>query len=324
MAARGQKGDAFGVLNSMFTALTLSVVCATFLEQLRSARVARVQAERALERQTEAARVAEEQSRQAFALQAQAAAEARAHAEEMLELERESSRRIREDARATLQLRMDELDAAKKQIRHEVAERRFEQTKAMVFDMLRLVRDLSGAVVWRSDAVEASGEVTGPAALDRIADDISAAASSLVGEDIVRASIRAYAAEFDRQVAGMGPYWRMLFQTFGLIDEADISDKEKDQLSKIVRGQLSEGAVLLLALNGLTPTGGDFVPYCQKFGLLEHLGPRYKPQYRAHFLLAYTRDAFLGSKKRGDPRSKAREGRRPDPRYFWPSRASRN
>ena len=70
------------------------------------------------------------------------------------------------------------------------------------------------------------------------------------------------------------------------------------QYSKIARGQLSEGAVLLLALNGLTWRGREFVTFIEQFGLLEHMHPSFLKRFRGDFLLAYRRRAFLGSKER--------------------------
>ena len=83
---------------------------------------------------------------------------------------------------------------------------------------------------------------------------------------------------YDRQPSAFGPYFRLLYQTFKHIAESTLSERQQLRYANIARGQISEGAVLLIALNGLTPNGYKFVPLIEKFGLLEHLHRRYRTE----------------------------------------------
>jgi Putative phage abortive infection protein len=103
---------------------------------------------------------------------------------------------------------------------------------------------------------------------------------------------------YDRKPSAFGPYFRILFQTFRHISDSDLKDEEQVKYANIARGQISEGAVLLLALNGLTIDGYKFVPLIEKFGLLEHLHRRYKQEFKALLSLGYRERAFLGSVER--------------------------
>jgi hypothetical protein len=71
--------------------------------------------------------------------------------------------------------------------------------------------------------------------------------------------------------------------------------------ANIARGQISEGAVLLLAINGLTSHGYKLVPLIEKFGLLEHLHPRYRDEIGPALMLGYRPRAFMGSEERAKP-----------------------
>lgn len=99
----------------------------------------------------------------------------------------------------------------------------------------------------------------------------------------------------------LGPYFRSLFQTFRYIHEAPrelFSAKEKIQYANIARGQISGGAVLLLALSGLTDKGERFVPLIEEYGLLEHMHRQYFLRLQSAFATSYQPRAFLGSKER--------------------------
>jgi hypothetical protein len=100
---------------------------------------------------------------------------------------------------------------------------------------------------------------------------------------------------YDRKPSAFGPYFRILFQTFRHISESGLIPEEQVRYANIARGQISEGAVLLLALNGLTVDGYKFVPLIEKYGLLEHLHRRYKQEFKALLSLGYRERAFMGS-----------------------------
>ena len=106
---------------------------------------------------------------------------------------------------------------------------------------------------------------------------------------------------YDRQPSAFGPYFRILYQTFKHIAEAPLSEADKIRYSNIARGQISEGAVLLLALNGLTYDGHKFIPLIERFGLLEHMHRRYRKVCEPYLLLGYRSRAFMGSQERSLP-----------------------
>jgi hypothetical protein len=102
---------------------------------------------------------------------------------------------------------------------------------------------------------------------------------------------------YDRKPSTFGPYYRLLFQTFKHIADSDLSESEKIRYSNIARGQISEGAVLLLALNGLTREGRKFIPLIERFGLLEHLHRKHQADKQL-LLCGYRPRAFMGSQER--------------------------
>lgn len=56
---------------------------------------------------------------------------------------------------------------------------------------------------------------------------------------------------YDKRPSAFGPYFRLLYQTFKYIHESPLTAAEQIRYANIARGQISEGAVLLLALSGL-------------------------------------------------------------------------
>lgn len=103
---------------------------------------------------------------------------------------------------------------------------------------------------------------------------------------------------YDANPSSFGPYFRLLFQTFKHVAESSLEEREKIQYANIARGQISEGAVLLLALNGLTPYGHRFIRYIEEFGLLEHMHTKYLKDYGEGLHIGYRQRAFLGSTER--------------------------
>ena len=112
---------------------------------------------------------------------------------------------------------------------------------------------------------------------------------------------------YDRQPSAFGPYFRLLYQTFKHIAESALSENQQIRYANIARGQISEGAVLLLAVNGLTSTGYKFVPLIEKFGLLEHLHRHYRAEHQSALGIGYRPRAFLGSKDRATPGNEWRD-----------------
>jgi len=126
-------------------------------------------------------------------------------------------------------------------------------------------------------------------------------------EALLQCLMRLYVTEvFDRRPSQFGPYFRLLYQTFRHVAESQLeSEADRIRYANIARGQIPEGAVLLLALNGLTEEGHKFIPLIERFGLLEHMHRRYKGAFQNALILGYRDIAFLGSASR------------PMPNYGW-------
>lgn len=184
--------------------------------------------------------------------------------------------------------------------------RRRQEFEALFFRMLDLSRDLISKIEFRINRIQAESGITsteprtGAAALDKHAARIfeeskdEAASEAALLELVTMFRRRVY----DTNAASFGPYFRLLFQIFKLISESPLDHGEKIRYANIARGQLSEAAVLLLALNGLTEVGHPFIRYIEEFGLLEHMLKKYRERFDKHLLLGYRRRAFLGSKER--------------------------
>jgi hypothetical protein len=96
-------------------------------------------------------------------------------------------------------------------------------------------------------------------------------------------------------------YFRLYFETFMHISHSRLSDDDKDRYSRVANSQIGGGAVMLLALFGLTPNGHRFVALIERFGLLEHLGHGYSGSYKRALQIGYRPRAFLGTIERADP-----------------------
>ncbi|MBA4341967.1 MAG: hypothetical protein C0423_07425 [Methylibium sp.] len=127
--------------------------------------------------------------------------------------------------------------------------------------------------------------------------------AQLNDEALLDRLVALYVADvFDHRPSQFGPYFRLLYQTFKHVAEAPL-EKEADKVryANIARGQLPEGAVLLLALNGLSDEGRKFAPLIERFGLLEHMHRRYSQEFHDALLVGYRERAFLGSDARAQP-----------------------
>jgi hypothetical protein len=66
-------------------------------------------------------------------------------------------------------------------------------------------------------------------------------------------------------------HFRLLYRIFQLIDDADIPDKNKTTIAKIMRCQLSPEELFLLRYNAMTENGFKMRLYINRYNLLKHL-----------------------------------------------------
>lgn len=71
--------------------------------------------------------------------------------------------------------------------------------------------------------------------------------------------------------SSLGHYFRNLYHIVKFVDESKLHRKEKEGYIKILRAQLSNYEILLLAYNGLSPYGASFKPLIEKYKLLKNL-----------------------------------------------------
>ncbi len=189
------------------------------------------------------------------------------------------------------------------------AANRHEQFSSMFFQMLTLSRQLVERIHIgdSGNAIETLSKPEGrqgSAALESLAWTLSnrvEAGYSDLSDPEHKASVivTAYIGNiYNTHPSALGPYFRLLFQTFKFVEEADLDETERIRFANIARGQISEGAVMLLAANGLTERGHRFIPLIEKFGLLEHLHKDYRVKYKTALAIGYRPTAFLGSKER--------------------------
>lgn len=195
---------------------------------------------------------------------------------------------------------------ALKEARVAYAHQQFEST---FFELLKLTRELQERFKttsgFRIDGLSSVAvERVGPEALDSFAASIwhtfrAQTQPAPTYEDMARALVREFATStYGSNPSAFGPYFRSLYQTFKHVAESQLNDDDKKRFANIARGQISEGAVFLLALNGLTDLGFNFIKYIEEFGLLEHMHRKYLATYRPALLVGYHERAFLGSTDR--------------------------
>lgn len=199
-------------------------------------------------------------------------------------------------------------EAAYRMERQAMVRQRFEQT---FFHLLALSRDLSQAPL---DGVRASGAAPLLLLFDHLAKIVTSAAGVPTVDCPAPSSLPAELEPLGRMVASylgidqqqahasvLGGYFRTLYQLFALIDEVPdevMSPAEKSRYANIVRGQIPESAVLLLALNALTERGGKLAAVIDRHGLLKYLPSRHQPDQSPLLARVYRRTAFIGFHER--------------------------
>lgn len=220
----------------------------------------------------------------------------------------------------TVMLQREQLSLGRTQLadsRVELALSRYayerQQFESTFFELLKLTRELQERFFIAR--TETSDEIAGARALDAYAAGIykrTGDESSPSTTDTARQMVRIFNGYYRSHPSAFGPYFRSMYQTFQHIDDSRLNDDDKRSFANIARGQISEGAVFLLALNGLTELGFNFIRYIEAFGLLEHMHRRYLGTYKDALLVGYHNQAFMGSKQRQAALSTASPKQRPD------------
>ncbi len=190
-------------------------------------------------------------------------------------------------------------------LRHseEVAEQQRKHMQRQAFESLffRLL-DLSNAAASRFRRKLKNGVTRdGLRALESYAHSVISASGIGRGDaNTTEASLEALLSAFERQFYSKapsvsGPYFRLLYQTFVLIENANLDADEANRYSRIARGQIPEAVVLLVALNGLTRRGSKFKALVERYGLLEHMHSTHRPKVEGALKSRYASSAFLGS-----------------------------
>ena len=189
---------------------------------------------------------------------------------------------------------------ALKESRGAYAHQQFEST---FFELLKLTRELQERfkTEWHElSEVVVSEQRKGAAALDAYAASIVKRTPGQLGAtETARCLVKIFRGDFyNKNPSAFGPYFRAMYQTFKHIADSKLKHDDQKRFANIARGQISEGAVLLLALNGLNDLGFSFIAYIERFGLLEHMHRHYLARFKTALLVGYHERAFMGSTAR--------------------------
>jgi hypothetical protein len=98
----------------------------------------------------------------------------------------------------------------------------------------------------------------------------------------------------------LGHYFRNLYHIVKYIDSSSITDDEKKLFIGILRSQLSNYELLLLAYNGLHTYGAKFYPYLEKYEILKSINneTQLPPEYIKRIIdLEVLKEAYTSLKK---------------------------
>lgn len=189
--------------------------------------------------------------------------------------------------------------------RDALARQQFEST---FFQLLPLVRDLSRGQAGVAVAMAPTSEISGDALLHHLAAVLFARASTAEFGDeaavvsVLRDMVQTYESEVLVEHSSMlGAYFRALYQLLSLIDrqsELVLDPQEKVRYANIVRGQIPESLLLMLAVSSLTRRGESFNSLIVRYGLLKHLQPQHRDALRPAFERVFGAQAFLGRQER--------------------------
>lgn len=136
---------------------------------------------------------------------------------------------------------------------------------------------------------------------------VRTARSSISHQQLIQELIEHYDSEVQATCASaLGRYFRALHQTLALIDSqpADcLDEKDKVRYANIVRGQIPDSLVLLLAANGLRSSAAKTRQLIIRYGLLKYLADTHEQKLGPALRVAYGQEAFEGHAARQKRRS---------------------
>ena len=95
--------------------------------------------------------------------------------------------------------------------------------------------------------------------------------NKLVYKKRVMASVREFEAFYAENREQLAVHFRGLYQLMRLVAESDIDEEDRVLYAKCIRGQLSDGELVILRYNCLTDNGFAMRRFVNHFNLLKHL-----------------------------------------------------
>lgn len=95
--------------------------------------------------------------------------------------------------------------------------------------------------------------------------------NKLVYKKRVKASVREFEAFYAENREQLAVHFRELYQLMRLVAESDIDEEDRVLYAKCIRGQLSDGELVILRYNCLTANGIAMRRFVNHFNLLKHL-----------------------------------------------------
>lgn len=210
-------------------------------------------------------------------------------------------------------LQAQTLKKAEEELEHEKKARKLEQFETRFFHLLELSRSLAQRIDAyalpkdNADAIAARNKkpevvASGVHALEVLAQTIHSLMKpkkNTPDHNLLHLT-HAYMRIYRNRPSALGAYFRTFHQAIKTIDSAEIEDTQKTEYANIARDQLSDGVVLLLALNCCVPHGREAVPLVEKYGLLKNMLGGYKVNYKPMLRELIRERAFQSEEERGD------------------------
>ena len=98
----------------------------------------------------------------------------------------------------------------------------------------------------------------------------------------------AYEKFYEKYEDKLGHYFRTMYRIYKFLDaNHELSEKEKNDYSDLIRAQLSTYEEILILYNILSPYGEKFIQYVEKYELLDGLKENHKSLEQKEHLLLY-------------------------------------